>query len=66
MKIVLSHFDFVLGVPVQSLPTEPLTVHAEFPDSFILYWDCVERKICPHMNVQTAGSAIVPEALRKS
>jgi hypothetical protein len=37
MKIVLSHFDFVLGVPVQILCTEPLTAHTEFPDSIILY-----------------------------
>ena len=54
------------GVPVRSLSTQPLTVHAEFPDSIILYWDCVEHNICPYIRFPTAGknpgvSAIVPE-----
>ena len=50
MKNVLSHFDFVLGVPVQSLFTEPLTVHAEFPDSINLYWYSVEHTFFSYMN----------------
>ena len=63
MKIVFSHFDFVLGVPVQSLSTEPSTVHADFPDSIILYWYSVEHTFCQYMTFPTVQENMMSQQL---